>query len=116
MKQVFKKYLIPHEENDYKPHLFREEAITAVLLIVLVIFGATVLTKIGVKKSGLGAAVLPAVVYDLTNNARVENNETKLVFSDILTKAAQLKANDMAKYSYFAHTSPAGITPWHWFT
>ncbi len=116
MKQTLKKYFIPHEENEYKPHLFREEAITAVLLIVLVIFGGTVLTKITIKKSGLGAAVLPAVVYDLTNDARVQNSEAKLSFSATLARAAQLKADDMAKYGYFAHTSPQGVTPWHWFT
>jgi uncharacterized protein YkwD len=26
-----------------------------------------------------------------------------------------MKANDMATLSYFAHTSPSGLTPWHWF-
>jgi hypothetical protein len=26
-----------------------------------------------------------------------------------------MKANDMAAKSYFAHTSPEGLTPWYWF-
>jgi hypothetical protein len=32
-----------------------------------------------------------------------------------LQVAAQEKENDMVANNYFAHTSPAGVTPWHWF-
>jgi hypothetical protein len=33
----------------------------------------------------------------------------------VLDAAATLKAQDMAKGSYFSHNSPTGVTPWHWF-
>jgi len=32
-----------------------------------------------------------------------------------LEQAAQQKAQDMIKNNYFAHTSPAGTSPWYWF-
>lgn len=33
----------------------------------------------------------------------------------VLVAAAQAKANDMAAKGYFAHVSPEGLDPWHWF-
>jgi hypothetical protein len=32
-----------------------------------------------------------------------------------LTEVATAKVNDMVAHHYFAHTSPAGLNPWHWF-
>ena len=31
-----------------------------------------------------------------------------------LNEAAQLKAQDMFRYNYWAHTSPRGVEPWKW--
>ena len=36
-------------------------------------------------------------------------------FHFLLSAADDEKADDMAAKSYFAHTSPEGIDPWHWF-
>ncbi len=60
------------------------------------------------------AAVLPAVLVDLTNTDREKNNLSELTINPVLVEAAKLKAQDMAKNGYFAHTSPSGLTPWHW--
>ena len=40
---------------------------------------------------------------------------SELKHSHTLDLAAQKKAEDMLKKNYFAHTSPDGIKPWHWF-
>ncbi len=61
------------------------------------------------------ASVMPNVLIDLANNFRSENNLNKLTPSPLLEEAARLKAEDMAKKGYFAHTSPEGIDPWYWF-
>lgn len=61
------------------------------------------------------AEVLPAVLVDLANKDRSASGEPALTRNTLLDTAAQLKAQDMANSQYFAHTSPAGITPWHWF-
>jgi len=41
-------------------------------------------------------------------------NVSELKVSPILEKAAQMKADDMASKSYFAHNTPDGKTPWYW--
>ncbi len=61
------------------------------------------------------ASVLATVLVDLTNGDRSQNSLRTLTLSPVLTAAAQGKANDMAAKSYFAHVSPEGIDPWHWF-
>jgi hypothetical protein len=38
-----------------------------------------------------------------------------LQISPILEEAARLKAKDMFANGYFAHESPKGTSPWHWF-
>lgn len=50
-----------------------------------------------------------------TNKARVAEGLSALTVDPELTKAAQMKADDMVANGYFAHFSPNGVTPWHWF-
>jgi len=54
-------------------------------------------------------------ILQLVNQSRIENNVQALNENETLDKVAQDKLDDMLKNNYFAHTSPAGITPWHWF-
>jgi hypothetical protein len=68
-----------------------------------------------IHKTVLGASVTANVLVDLTNESRLAFNESPLVRSQLLDQAATLKAEDMATERYFAHNSPKGITPWHWF-
>lgn len=63
----------------------------------------------------LVSTVLPSVVVNLTNAERADNSALPLQRSAILDKAAKLKAEHMAKNEYFAHFSPDGVSPWHWF-
>jgi hypothetical protein len=61
------------------------------------------------------AAVIAAVLVDQTNDERATDDLPPLEPNILLTVSAQLKANDMADQSYFAHVSPSGLSPWHWF-
>lgn len=63
----------------------------------------------------LVAAVLPAVVIDLTNEERGGVAATPLRRNVLLDAAATKKAEHMAKHSYFAHYAPDGTTPWEFF-
>ena len=47
-----------------------------------------------------------------TNSARAGNHETGLGLNTELSQAANAKAADMITQNYWAHTSPAGETPW----
>lgn len=61
------------------------------------------------------AAVISSVLIELTNTDRGAQGLGTLTVSPLLTAVAEAKAADMAEKGYFAHTSPEGLTPWHWF-
>jgi hypothetical protein len=114
--KTFKHIFIPHEHNNYQPHFFRELSVTIIIVIAIILFSVSAGTKLYIDKTDMTAAVLPAVLVDLTNNARQTSGQLALARNSTLDKAAGLKAEDMANFSYFAHTSPQGVTPWHWFS
>ena len=61
------------------------------------------------------SSILPAVIVDLTNEERAEDALGTLHRNSTLDEAARLKAEHMAQNQYFAHYSPDGVSPWHWF-
>jgi hypothetical protein len=54
-------------------------------------------------------------IIALTNQERETAKLNSLVESELLNKAAFLKAQDMIGNNYFAHVSPEGVDPWYWF-
>ncbi len=109
-------HMIPHEGNDYRPHLLQRGAMIMMLLLIMLSFlVANFQALLWQSSDWLVGAVLPAVVIDLTNTERADLNLPQLTRNVVLDQAAQLKAEDMARNSYFSHDSPTGVTPWHWF-
>ena len=110
-----KDHLIPHHGNSHHPHILRTEAIVFLLAVMITaesLFLAYALHII--PGTGLFSAILPNVLVQSTNASRADLGLPSLTVSPLLKRAAQMKANDMAKKGYFAHTSPEGITPWYW--
>ena len=60
------------------------------------------------------AAVISSDVAMLTNKERSGNSLGSLKYNTVLAKAAQMKAEDMAKRGYFSHKDPTGLPPWKW--
>ncbi len=112
---ALKHLFIPHEGNDYKPHFFREVSVSIILFGSIFLLGFSAGSSFLIHKTVLGATVAANVLVDLTNDARLAYNEAPLVRSAKLEQAAALKGQDMAKFGYFSHESPTGVTPWHWF-
>lgn len=110
----FKKYFIPHEENNYKPHLLREASVLFITVLLLTVFVSSGVFVSVLSKTNFLAAIFTNVLVDLANQDRAGENLPALVTNDLLVRAAQMKANDMAAKSYFAHNSPDGKTPWYW--
>lgn len=54
-------------------------------------------------------------IIQLTNQERRNAGLSELAENALLDAAAEKKARDMVGNNYFAHTSPAGVDPWHWF-
>lgn len=84
------------------------------LAVILLVFLASTLDAYLIQK-GEGAAVITSAIFELTNTDRRLNSAPELALDPVLTKVAQAKANDMAQKGYFAHVSPEGLTPWHWY-
>lgn len=96
--------------------VFQKLAMSIMSALVLVTFiGANLHAVLWQSSDWLVSTVLPAVVVDLTNEERADSAEAPLRRNATLDKAAQLKAQHMAEYEYFAHFSPDGVSPWHWF-
>ncbi len=60
------------------------------------------------------SAVNAVDIISLTNQNRSNAGVPVLTTSPLLTDAAQLKADDMAANSYYAHMSPDGKSPLYW--
>lgn len=115
-KDRLKKLFIPHEHNNFKPDFFERASMGVMLVLVLLTFAiANIQALVWIGSDWMVSTILPAVIVDLTNDERKDKSLAVLQRNELLDQAAKLKAEDMAQYEYFAHSSPAGVTPWHWF-
>ena len=107
---------IPHAENGYKPHFLRVKSVLSIAAFIAIVgIGTLFVQKVILENTEYLAAVIASTVVQLTNEDRAESDLGSLTVNPLLERAAQLKAEDMAKKGYFAHTSPDGTTPWYWF-
>lgn len=112
---ILKHIFIPHDENDYKPHFFREVGVSVFLFVSIFLLGSSFGSSLFLHKTVLGAEIAASVLIDLTNESRLAYNQSPLLRSPLLDQAAELKGQDMVEKEYFSHNSPDGVTPWHWF-
>ncbi len=110
-----KNYLVPHKGNKYNPHIFKTKNLIFILIFAIIVTLVSYLGSFALRNSGLLASIQSAFLVDLANKDRVEESVAVLTVNPLLVEAAQRKANDMVSNSYFAHVSPAGLTPWKWF-
>lgn len=82
------------------------------ILIVKVIFVAL---PINFPKNIFFADITKVALENMANQTRQAAGLQPLQKNAELGKAAQMKAENMLAENYFAHTSPSGISPWHWF-
>lgn len=104
-----------HPENDHQPHFLRQRSFlffSWFIILIELVFLVQVLFVF--EKTNFLASVLPSVLVHNTNQDRQYNNAKPLIVNTQLQRAAELKAQDMAKHGYFSHNGPDGRTPWHW--
>lgn len=106
-------HVIPHERNNYHPHLLshRMMALVSILILAIKIAGVS-LVAFSPASISEASAITTETIVSLANDARVENGLGEFKTSSLLSKAAQNKANDMLARQYFAHNTPDGQTPW----
>ena len=112
----FLQKLIPRNKSKkaYFAHFVLSLVILFVIQLNFLALGGNFFNLLSEKISGL-ATVVSSTLALQTNEYRASNLEKELVVSDVLTAAAQMKANDMAAKGYFSHIGPLGEEPWSWF-
>lgn len=114
LKHHLQKAVVAHKSNHYRPHIVRVQGLMALGLLIASIQLSYLYTQSG--------AVLGSTVNHSTQQLLQETNKQRqavgaeaLVLDKALSAAASHKASNMFQDNYWAHTSPTGITPWHWF-
>lgn len=105
---------IPHKSNQYRPHAIRRYGLTAVLLMVIGLQFGYNFVSTG-KVLGQREEISTLALLADTNARRIDAGLQPLQMDERLSKAAQLKAQDMFDKQYWAHEAPDGTTPWYWF-
>jgi len=114
MKRAFKKYFIPHEENNYKPHFLHSKrtyfygTIFLAMKAVVVVFVMLLPTTVFVMPDVLANEEIK--LAGLVNKYRAESGVSSLSGQVKLYGTATDKANDMIGQQYFGHVSPSGRT------
>jgi len=107
---------IPHRHNNHRPYLTRHPGLATILVFALSV-QMTLNTFFSSSPQILGFAtnIYQQELIELTNQKRIENSLVTLQHSPTLDEAARLKAIHMFDKNYWAHVSPDGVEPWHWF-
>lgn len=87
----FRHLFIPHKENDYKPHFFREHIVLSITIgsVLLLIISYTSYTVI--RTTAFGSRVISSVLVELTNRTRIEHGVPPLKIISILRLLQHLK-------------------------
>ncbi len=115
-KRHTKKLLVPHKNNDYRPHLIRAHGLIAVLVVALaaqMLYGLFTTGNISVL--GRVSNIEVADLLASTNAERRQEGLPALQLNTQLSQAAFLKGQNMFTEQYWAHVSPSGTQPWKWF-
>jgi hypothetical protein len=112
MKQAFKKYFIPHAENNYHPHILHTKRAVFYSALFLVMKLIVFVFAISLPAAAFVAPDIMAIeqekIIAMVNDLRAGQNKNVLTVNTKLNVSSAMKANDMAQGSYFSHTSPAG--------
>ncbi len=105
---------VPHEANQYRPYLIRRYCLLVVAILATVLQLGYNYTQTGRVLGQTSTTNTNELLMD-TNVERTKSHLPALRMSAQLSRAAELKAQDMYAKQYWAHTSPDGTQPWHWF-
>lgn len=116
MKRLLARLLIPHAGNGYHPHSIRPKSLLIYLILILAVQLVYNFVATGeVRVLSFATNINQSEVIKLTNSERVSVGDQALTESSVLDQVARSKAADMFTGNYWAHVSPSGVTPWHWY-
>ena len=108
-------FLVPAEENRFQPAVLKPKLLFWYGFLILLFKIAIMAILLFFPLTNYFSAISSQQLLFLINGSRQEQKLPPLAFSPELSQAADLKITDMFFNNYFEHTSPTGLTPWHWF-
>lgn len=115
LHHLIKHGFIPHEGNQYHPHVLRNPILHGTAFAMAMIkLGLIAVLYFLYPDPTVFAEITTTQILQLTNQARIETGLQGLASNPKLTAAAQAKAADMLGQQYFNHYGPNGETPWQW--
>lgn len=118
IKSIFKKmeaFIVPSENNNFKSKFIQSDILLFCVVLLFVLKIATILVFVNFPNNIFFADITKITLENFANQARQSIGLEPLVVNEKLDQAAKLKAENMVENQYFNHTSPTGISPWHWF-
>ncbi len=112
MKKILKKYFIPHEGNNYHPHILHAKrailygGLFVAMKIIVFVFALLLPLEVFVMPDVLANEQKQIIV--LVNGARAQKGLPALVENNPLDRSSDAKAMDMATNEYFSHTGLNG--------
>jgi hypothetical protein len=107
--------IIPSEKNNYKSRFLQSNTLLYCVVLLLALRIVAVFISINIPQNIFFADITRATLENLVNQTRQSSGLQSLSDNQKLQAAAQFKAENMVQNQYFDHTSPTGVTPWHWF-
>ncbi len=108
---MFKKLLIPNQENNYTPYIIRKSAL-AIYTLALFLFNLLSPMLLPESSQVVASTISVENIVALANKERTSAGLNSLNTDVRLNAAALAKANDMFAKDYWDHFGPNGETPW----
>lgn len=116
MQQILSHLFLPHTSNNHRPKILHHSSI--LLFIVAFLLSQFFISYLKVDYPAvLGSSINLSTeqLVTLTNREREKQQLSPLQMSDVLSKAAGMKADYMFAENFWAHDGPDGTTPWYFF-
>jgi len=105
---------IPSKDNNFRPKFLESKVLIWIVVFLFLLKLITIPFLICFPKISFFSEISKTILLELINKDRKALGLAPLKESDILNKAANLKAQDMLLNDYFSHQNPQGLTPWYW--
>ncbi len=106
--------VLPLPANDFRPLALRHRSLAFISALLITVKVVALLALAITPTTAELSTITVARVVQLTNAERQKAGQSTLAVNAKLSAAAQRKGEDMLANDYFAHISPAGVTPWFW--
>lgn len=116
MIKSISRFFIPQASNNHRALLLQPSFLA--LFIAIYILNQSFIKSFTIAQPGVlgySSEITVSKVLIQTNNERSKLGLAPLTFNATLSKSAEAKAADMFANNYWAHTSPAGKSPWDFF-